>query len=431
MKFSKRPHELYVGLFFLVAFCIYVIPLFMSFGIGVSMVTIYLGLLAQGGLLALVWWMIYQAKQLGSVDLQPAWFKSYAVIFLGMIGLMLMFGIFHRNGRPNILRDLWLMLFYLSLFRLFFFPHFWDTFYRFGIIAFWCCVPFILIGLTRTGTLAFATGLGPGESFASDNRSVLTSGYEMRPFLYMWPVLFAVSYLSTTGNKLLKWLGMLTPLFMLFLLVAVFAFRGQIITIGSLIAAAVAVGAYRNGLASIPRLLLMGLFLLGTVAYLVYSGAAENVINRMHDSSNADYLADYRVIEVQALSSYMEGPIQNAIGLGLGGGFPFIFTSGGGLQSFITRTEIHLGQLWLFMKGGWVFFLLFYYPLLKGFRLNRRIKGDAAYAASLVVVIAFLVNTLGNPFPTFDAFMAIFPYAMAISRLSYAPQMMVAPGGRR
>ena len=424
MKFFKRPHELYVAAFFLVAFCIYVIPLFMSFGIGVSMATIYLGLLAQGGLLALVWVMIYKAKRWGYVDLQPAWFKNYAVIFIGLIFVMLMWGLIQRNARPNVMRDLWVMLFYFSLLRLFFFPHIWDSFYRLGIFAFWFSVPFILIGLTRTGTTAFSSGIGPGLALSSDNRSVLTSGYEMRPFLYMWPILFSVSYLSVQGSKLLKWLGMLTPLFMLFLLVAVFAFRAQAIIIALLVVLAVVLGAYRNGLASVPRLFLIGLLFLGTVAYLVYSGMADFVLDRAQEASSLDY----RVLEVQTLSAYLKGPIDHAIGFGLGGGFPFVFASGSGahlIESFIFRTEIHVGHLWLFMKGGGLLFFLFYFPVLKSFRLNRRIKYDSAYAAAIVVVFSFLVNLLGNPFPTFDAFMSLLPYSMAISRLSYDPRTMV------
>ena len=283
------------------------------------------------------------------------------------------------------------------------------------LVYFWIGLVLVLIGLGRSGTVAWQEAIGftvterVGERLT---RETNTLAYDIRYVLKFWPVLFALSYFQRRWNLM----GLGTVICVLALQVASFKFRSM-----------VAYGLLQVLMVIVVVPVLQKKVKLGTalsvllglgIGYLAVSGTSDYRELMLRFAAGQRW--EGRLREVRAMLGELN-VAEYLVGRGLGGHYHSPPRWGAGRRTLKGRYvtgAVHMGVFWLLLRGGLILIFVFgsfVYPMLlkkpPGWYENRY---NVVAMAVLPVSILFVFMV---PFPTHLAYLGAVAIGLGCARM--------------
>ena len=349
--------------------------------------------------------VILYARANRTVSSARGW-KEKLWLFFVALGLLTITGFLNGNGLRAIADDLWIYLYFLLFVMLGRYDEVWKDLEKPLIILFWILFILTLWGLSLPRPFVNEYGEVVFLDIAQDRPTVNTAGYEFHRILGFWPLVYMLGCLQR--QRLLWRVLAIASVFAFLALTVIFQKRAPfartlMYALAPLIISLISV---RRTRVLFSLAVLSGLT--AALAAIVSTDAFKQLDTRYR--TDAPLLESARIIEARAmfedlhLSEYITGR-------GLGGYYAPPPDWEAGVvkindQGELGRRSLHIGLLVPILKGGMLFWLIYYslyWPVLK--LRHRRWYGVPPNMCAIAIIPVYCLSqfieggaSLGNIF---------------------------------
>jgi hypothetical protein len=287
------------------------------------------------------------------------------------------------------------------------YDQFWRDLQKPALVLFWIGLVIVVANLNRPTVEISEEGVKTGQEIKEqDYRAEVASlGYDLQPYLSLWPVLFALAYQSRRTDWL-RVTGLLVLVGYLAVSI-VFLKRAPVArTVAYAVVIVFASGVLQRRLRMRTALLtIAGMF----IACVIVGGVYLNNLKQRYETGEREA----RVSEAQSLLEDMHGA-EWVFGKGLGGYFepPPGWKAGVVYVNYLGakgRTTLHIGLFLPLLKGGIILMALYYvfFVRLMWFKTPQWNQLDINFAARAVVPVYLLFQLIEGPPSQTDPLTAI------------------------
>ena len=287
------------------------------------------------------------------------------------------------------------------------YDQFWRDLHGPALVLFWVGLVIVAATIRRPTVEISHEGVKTGEEIKEEDfrAEVASLGYDLQPYLSLWPLLFAIAY-QARGMDWRRVMGLLTVVGYLAISI-VFLKRAPVArTVMYVVVIVFASGVLQGKLrARTAMLTIAGLL----IACAIAGGVYLNNLKQRYETGERDA----RTSEARALLDDIHG-MEWVWGKGLGGYFepPPGWKAGVvyvNYQGEKARTSLHIGLLLPLLKGGIILMALYYVFFLRlmWFKTPAWNQIDINFAARTVLPVYLLFQLIEGPPSQTDPFSAI------------------------